>query len=157
MTNEPQVSYIDLAALIRAFASRVSSKTTKPQARAYGGPRVLAIVAKHIAMSALFAEGVEGFATTAFCVKEKSVFRAFRGAYAIVLLVQITGDSSWIAGAIHPEPAYILDIDVFPEVPFVRITPWPTTSEHLKTEWVIARPHPMKFLYLPRALRQVLP
>lgn len=155
MKSEPQVAFVDLPELVRGFDSRVSFKNSKQQARQYAGPRALTIVTKHIVTPALFAAGMEGFVSSVFCRKENGVFVPFRRAYGLVLLLQITGDASFIVGALHPEPEHQVPIDAFPRVPFARIATWPPSNGHVAVEWVIARPYALKSLYLPAAFRKI--
>jgi hypothetical protein len=151
MSNNPQVGVINFEQLLRAFDGRLSTKSGKPQARVFTGPRVLAIVTKHIVTSVLFAFGIGEFIKSAFTIAEGSSVRTVRRAYAAVLFVQITGDSSLVAGALHPDPEYSLALEVFPRVPFARLKDW--QSPNSVVEWVTARPEAFKSLFLPPALR----
>jgi hypothetical protein len=152
MSNEPQVSYIDLAELLRAFDSRLSSKTGRAQAHKFSGPRVLAMVAKHIATNVLFLGGIEQFARAAFSSADG---RPVRRAYSLVLFVEISGDASWVAGAEHPNPERGMSSEAFPRVPFARVVASSPEGVNANVEWVIGSPDPFKACFLPPALRRV--
>jgi hypothetical protein len=152
---EVAASFIDVPNLIRAFDSCVSAKTAKGQARVYTGPQVLAIVTTHV-VSSIVPLTIQSFATTAFCKGKDGNVTPARRAYALVLFVQITGDASFIAGAIHPEPVLPLSIEPFHRIPFARVSNWHhRTASRLMTEWVVSQPDAHKVIYLPIQLRRL--
>ena len=154
MGNEPETTYINLPELLRALDSRLSAMASRGQARSYVGPRVLAIVTKHIVAAILPSAGLQEFASTAFLQRRNGTFVPVRRAYSMILLVQITGDASFVAGAVHPNPEHPMPIDPFWRIPFARVTSASSSNDAVVTEWVIAQPDAAKVIYLPSALRR---
>ena len=48
---------------------------------------------------------------------------------------------------LHPEPAVVFDYRTFSEIPFLRLE-WPLRDEFLRSEWVVANPHPSRFAHV---------
>ena len=68
-----------------------------------------------------------------------------RQSLSAVLLMPISGDRLNAIGILHPEPTYPLNVDVFPKIPFLRISNWPIKEGRLLTEWVISDPYASAF------------
>ncbi|MDQ2774357.1 MAG: hypothetical protein M3Y57_05435 [Acidobacteriota bacterium] len=74
-------------------------------------PRVLAIVSSHIGADALFSSALA----------------------AQSVLVSVLG-------VLHPNPLYPLNIDAFPNIPFVKVDRWPVENGQIGIEWVLGQP-----------------
>jgi len=57
-----------------------------------------------------------------------------------ILLIAVHGEHSEIYGILHPEPAFPLNIQFFPKLPFIRVKSWPITNGLISTEWVVTAP-----------------
>jgi len=73
-----------------------------------------------------------------------------------VVLGQMWGDECGLVGILHPDPEYPFPVDVFEDVPFARINPWPPERDALNVEWIIGRPRPRRFRYSPVEFSQEL-
>lgn len=137
-----------------------------PQLSGYQMPRVLAIASSHVGVAALFNDATATWAivsephwrqeigsgsvdTNEYTDLEKSVFIrpgpngsivACRKSISAVLLIAVYGDKSEVWGILHPEPAFPLNIAFLPDLPFVRISPWPVVGGRISTEWIVAHP-----------------
>jgi len=63
-----------------------------------------------------------------------------RQSLSAILLIAVYGSHSEVFGILHPEPAYPLNIRLFPDVPFVRLAQWPIVDGKIAPEWVVGRP-----------------
>lgn len=148
-------AFIDVQSLMQAFDSRLSAKNAKKQARVYDGPQVLAIVSTHIVSSVVPAVVVENFVREAFLKHEGRSIVPVRRAYGLILFVQVTGDASFVVGAVHPAPTVPLGIEPFRRIPFARVAASNFEADaRLLTEWVVAQPEAHKSIYLPLELRR---
>jgi hypothetical protein len=171
-----EVGYIDMPGILTALRSRLSSKSSRWQARKYAGPRVLFVGSQHMSSNVLFMGGIAEFLTgsskivvpisrsggpagepyvatefenAAHLTKDRSGNATlFRRTYAIVLFAGIDPDKALIMGMLHPEPQHMLSYEIFPEVPFARIQ-WPIQNNVVQVEWVIAHPRPHHSYYFP--------
>lgn len=163
---------------------RNKAKRKASQLGGYEMPRVLAIVSSHVGISALFNSatavnalvsdfywkhqiGSDSIDTGQYVSLQNSVFIepgpdgtivACRQSISAILLVAVHGDRSQLWGILHPEPAYPLNISLFPDLPFVRLATWPIVDGKITPEWVVAHPrgydvrhYPVR---LPRANRR---
>ena len=147
------------------------AKAKTPQLGNYLMPRVLAIVSSHVAVPALFNEATAKWAlvsdpywkheigsdvtdTAEYTNLEKSVFirpgpdgriEPCRQSISAILLVAVYGDKSKVLGILHPEPAYPLNVEFLPKIPFVRISRWPIIDGKIFTEWVVGSPSGQNF------------
>ncbi len=146
------------------ITARASDKVR--QLSKYKMPRVLAIVSSHIGANALLSSTlaaqnvlisdakisqpiVGGLATQITDLKSSAFLRcnpatgkviSQRQSISAVLLVNVAGDRSSVLGILHPEPLYPLNVDAFPEIPFVKIQRWPVENGEIRTEWVLGQP-----------------
>lgn len=176
-----ELGYVDMPGMLGALRSRLSTKSSSKQVKKYEGPRVLFIGSQHMSTNILFMGGIEEFLTgsskivvpisrnggpagesymatdlenAAHLTKSASgQATLFRPTYAIVLLVGIDPDKSYIMGILHPEPEYALPYHVFPQVPFARVR-WPIENNIVRVEWVIAEPRPHQSYYFPIELTE---
>jgi hypothetical protein len=63
-----------------------------------------------------------------------------RQSLSAILLIAVYGRHSEVFGILHPEPAYPLNIRLFPDVPFVRLAQWPIVDGKIILEWVVGCP-----------------
>ena len=77
------------------------------------------------------------------------VVEACRQSISAILLISIFADKCLIVGILHPCPAYIFPIQLFPKVPFVRLKKWPPDDHNIETEWTVHSPSMTEFLYRP--------
>jgi hypothetical protein len=150
------------------------AKAKAPQLANYPMPRVLAIGSNHAAIATLFngatakwalvsdphwrhAIGSNVVDTAEYTDLDKSVFmrpgpngtiEACRQSISAILLVAVHGDKSEVHGILHPEPAYPLNVEFLPEIPFVRISRWPINDGKIFTEWVVGSPSGHRFPHL---------
>ena len=129
-------------------------------------PRVLAIVSSHIGADALLssplaaesvlvsdgkisqplgggaASWITDLKSSAFLKGDPSTGKitAQRPTISAVLLISVAGDRSSVLGILHPEPRYPLNIDAFPEIPFVKIRRWPIENGAIEIDWVVGQP-----------------
>lgn len=134
-------------------------------------PRVLAIVSSHIGADAILCNTLAARSvlisdaqisvpiavgeTSQITNLEHSVFlrgnpktreiTAKRPSISAVLLVSVAGDQSAVLGILHPEPRYPLDISAFPDIPFIKVSPWPVVNGQIGVEWVVGQPSARKF------------
>jgi hypothetical protein len=146
-----------------------------PQLSGYQMPRVLAIASAHAGVAALFNNSTATWALASephwrqeigsteaepnqYTDLEKSVFIkpgpdgsivACRQSISAILLVAVYGDKSDVWGVLHPEPAFPLNIAFLPDLPFVRIAPWPVVDGRISTEWVVASPSGYSAYHFP--------
>jgi hypothetical protein len=122
------------------------AKAKATQLKGYSMPRVLTIVSSHFGASMLFNEATAKLALTDH---KKSVFTkpgpdatiiACRQSISAILLVAAYGNHMEVWGILHPEPAYRLNVEFLPDIPFVRIVPWPIVNGSIATDWVIGSP-----------------
>ncbi len=134
-------------------------------------PRVLAIAAEHYASHALLGPraakdlltsdttlqvpiGHKDLNITQSTDLKNSVFfrhspsgdvEPCRQSISALLLIQIYNNQSDIVGVLHPEPAYSFSIKLFPNIPFLRINPWPFENNQISYEWIIDSPNEASF------------
>jgi len=168
LIDEPQVDFLNLQGFVKLLRSRFSDKSRSPQARAYSGPRALFISARHFAANALFPYGIESFVRNVMIPRQsqksetvrpsskadEQLLEGFRRAYALIVFVHIGEGDCLMAGAIQHEPEYPLGIEVFHNLPFVRLRSQPNTGGS-DLEWVIYEPQPFIHRFLPLAMRRV--
>jgi len=141
------------------------AKAKAPQLGNYPMPRALAIGSSHAAIAALFNGATAKWAlvsdphwkheigsnvvdTAEYTDLDKSVFirpgpgntiAPCRQSISAILLLAVHGDKSEVHGIRHPEPAYPLNVEFLPKIPFIRISRWPITDGMIFTEWVVGR------------------
>jgi len=57
-----------------------------------------------------------------------------------ILLVSVYRDNSEIFGILHPEPKFPLNVNLFPNIPFIKLSQWPIVDGKISTEWVVGSP-----------------
>ncbi|MGA2965272.1 MAG: hypothetical protein ABSD64_03600 [Terriglobales bacterium] len=146
------------AALSGAAGSKAAQLADQPY------PRVLAITSSHafasILMDRLPAENLlvsdpmishrlgdfNGYGTITTDLRRAVFFRLDRSGRQIVprrqsisaiLLVAISGRQADVVGVLHPQPAIVFDPNLFPQVPYLRLSHWPIVDGKLSTEWSI--------------------
>jgi hypothetical protein len=150
--------------LIRNILNKAKAKAT--QLANYPMPRVLAIVSSHFAATVLFDRLTAKYALVSephwkqeigssvadpnqYTDLEESAFIkpspngtvvACRQSISAILLVAVYGDKSDVYRILHPQPAYPLNVEFLPGIPFIRIMPWPITDGEIFTEWVVGNP-----------------
>jgi hypothetical protein len=82
------------------------------------------------------------------------VVEACRQSISAILLISILSDKCLMVGILHPCPACVFPIQLFPEVPFVRLKKWPPDDHNIETEWVIHSPSMTEFLYRPITFKE---
>lgn len=141
----------------------------------YPMPRILAIASSHAGIPALFNSATATWALVSdphwrqengssavdsaeYTDLEKSVFIkpgpngtiiACRKSISAILLVAVYGNKSEVWGILHPEAARPLSIAFLPDLPFVRIAPWPVVDGRILTEWVVASPSGHSVYHFP--------
>ncbi len=136
-------------------------------------PRVLAIATEHVHSSILFGTytaellltgdvkiqvsvGEENSEAKQVTDLKTSVFFRFdeagkielsRQSISAILLIRIYDDECNVLGVLNPEPVVQLDIGLLPQVPFLRINPWPLVQNRIYTEWVVSNPESLRFYY----------
>jgi hypothetical protein len=65
---------------------------------------------------------------------------AYRQNISAILLISLYRDYSEIFGILHPEPKFPLNIGLFPNIPFIKLSQWPIVDGRIATEWVVGRP-----------------
>jgi hypothetical protein len=70
-----------------------------------------------------------------------------------IILANISSNSISVLGLLHPEPAIFLDSNMFPKIPFCRVSNWPCADRKIKTEWIISAPSSFETRFLPIKLR----
>ena len=97
---------------------------------------------------------------------EKSVFLkpgpngtivACRKSISAIVLVAVHGKQSDLWGIIHPEPAFPLNVEYLPGLPFVRIARWPVVDGRILTEWVVGSPRGRTVHHYPVDCRTAKP
>jgi hypothetical protein len=68
-----------------------------------------------------------------------------RRSISAILLTAIWHSEISVVGLLHPDPAMPFDYKIMREIPFLRLC-WPVANNSLHAEWVIAHPHPTRFL-----------
>jgi hypothetical protein len=156
------------AALSGAAGSKAAQLANQPY------PRVLAITSSHafasILMDRLPAENLLladpmishqqgdtlGHATMMTDLRKAVFFRLDKSGTKIVprrqsisaiLLVAISGRESEVVGVLHPQPAVAFDPNLFPQVPYIRLSHWPVLDGILSTEWSIEGDDPATFYH----------
>jgi hypothetical protein len=158
---------------IQNIFNKAKAKAT--QLANYPMPRVLAIVSSHFAATVLFDSLTAKYVLVSephwrqeigsnvadpnqYTDLEESVFIkpgpdgmivACRQSISAILLVAVYGDKSDVYGILHPEPAYPLNVEFLPGIPFIQITPWPITDGKIFTEWVIGNPDAYSVPHFP--------
>jgi hypothetical protein len=185
--NEPpeEISGGAFGLVTRNICNKAKDKAT--QLGGYQMPRGLAIASSHAGVPALFNGATATWAlvsdphwrqeigsstvdTTQYTDLEKSAFIrpgpngtivACRKSISAILLVAMYGRNSEVWGVLHPEPAYPFNTALLPDLPFVRIAPWPVVNGRIFTEWIVASPSGHRVdhspIRLPRASRRVIP
>jgi hypothetical protein len=151
--------------------SKASSKVKQLSSKKL--PRILAITTEHssadILMGSMAAESLlvsdQKIAVTLnqsesafelFSDLKESVFFRFsangsiepcRQSISAILLVQIFPTECRVVGILNPVPSVEFDIQLLPNIPFVRVNSWPIQQNRIKTEWVIHDPDPRRFFY----------
>ena len=82
-----------------------------------------------------------------FRFKKDSSIEPCRQSISAMLLTHILGESCKKVGILHPEPAVSFDIDLLPEIPFLRISNWSFREHTIGLKWVISDPKPAHFHY----------
>ncbi|MCB0281875.1 MAG: hypothetical protein KDF60_04790 [Calditrichaeota bacterium] len=129
-------------------------------------PTVLAISSEHIANGVLFSNhSVKEFMTGVSKIRIDSVdnkskyqditelqasaflrqdsngnIEACRKSISAILLVQVNDDSCKTIGLLHPEPEIEFRYELLPNIPFLRIRPWPIEENKIFCEWIIENP-----------------
>jgi hypothetical protein len=151
------------------IAARASDKV--PQLSKPKMPRVLAIVSSHIGADALLSNELAakavlvsnpqitqpiggGPASQTTDLRDSVFLRvdpvtgkviARRQSISAVLLVSVSGRSARVLGVLHPEPRYPLNIDSFPDIPFIKVRPWPVVGRQIELGWVLGQPSRREF------------
>lgn len=151
------------------------AKDKATQLGGYPMPRILAIASAHQGVAVLFNSATAKYALvsdpywkqeigcnkiddTQYTALETSVFIKpgpdgtivpCRQSISAILLIAVYGDKSQVWGILHPQPAYPLNINFLPNLPFVRISPWPVADGKIMTEWVIASPEGFETPHFP--------
>jgi hypothetical protein len=131
------------------------AKDKERQLKGYRMPTVLAIVSSHFGASMLFNEATAKLALTDH---NKSVFTKpgldgtivkCRESISAILLVAAYWNHVEAWGILHPDPANPLNFEFLPNIPFVRIAPWPIVDGSIATEWVIGSPSGYSMHHFP--------
>jgi hypothetical protein len=64
-----------------------------------------------------------------------------------VWLVGVFGDQSRLVGVLHPEPEIPFEPNLFPRMPYVRLTDWPVLDGRIGVEWTAGRREPAGFYH----------
>ncbi len=124
-------------------------------------PRILAITSEHIANSVLFSkyavkelitgitkirvdlnkrsaihhEITELHASVFFKSNSEGKIEVCRKSISAILLVQVNNDSCRVYGLLHPEPVIKFRYELLPNIPFLRINPWPIKNNKIWFSW----------------------
>jgi len=172
LKNTPSKRVRGSFSLITHVLRNTASKKA-PQLSGSPMPRVLAVTTEHIDGSVLLGPDaaktlltsdtqitfpIDSPETPARIVThlDDSVFFRFkkdgsvepcRQSISAILLIHILKESCEIVGILHPEPSVSFDIDLLPEIPFLRISNWPFRGTAIGLEWVIFAPKPPRLHY----------
>lgn len=153
------------------ITDRIVERAAKkiPQLAKHPMPRVLAIASSHAGSSVLLdtlaarsvlrsepkiIQPLDGSPASQAVDIDNSAFLRWddtgnivtqRESISAVLLVSIVGNRSLVLGVLHPAPHYPLDLDMLPNVPFVKIARWPLEGHKISVEWVLGQPSPRPF------------
>ncbi len=72
-----------------------------------------------------------------------------RTSISAVILCSIHSDKCNLVGLLNPKPTYPFPIEIFPQVPFIRLSRWPPTEKKLEMEWVIHEPISASIYHMP--------
>lgn len=82
--------------------------------------------------------------------KDGGTIESARRSISVVLLMGISPDAASVIGILHPDPAYVFDPALLPQVHFVRVSTWPIEpGKPFRVEWVGPAPHPTPYHHLP--------
>lgn len=143
--------------------TKVSSKAG--QVSGVDVPRILAITTEHMDGDILLGQRAAQFLLTSdtkievpinkpidkvglatdlkdsvFFRSKNGVLESCRKSISAILLVHTQADKCGMIGILHPDPAYQFSINLFPDVPFIRLKKWPPENNQIETEWVIHSP-----------------
>jgi hypothetical protein len=136
-------------------------------------PRVLAITSEHIANGVLFGNfSVKEFMTgvtkisvdlTSSKLQHQDITELHASAFlrqdsqgnielcrksiSAIMLVQVNNDSCGTYGLLHPQPIVEFRYELLPNIPFLRINPWPIENNKIFCEWIIDNPEPFTSYY----------
>lgn len=70
-----------------------------------------------------------------------------RRSISAILLIQIYDNECCTLGILNPDPKVVFHYQLLPNIPFLRVNPWPIIDNKIFTEWVIEHPQPNNFVF----------
>jgi len=153
---------------VKLIQQRVRQKI--PQLSKHLMPRVLAIVSSHIGATAFMSDetamqfllGGYKFGFLISNPEQQYQWPAFENSVLIqrdrdnpdeivaagktvsaLLLIALDGGGFSAVGILHPEPHFPVDPCVFPDVPFLYVSPWPPREGKIQVKWT-AETYPIR-------------
>lgn len=148
--------------LTRQISERAGGKNSQ---LSVGLPAVLAIVCDHVIATLLFGVGAAQFLVTSepFWTTDKeepfvdlslSAFLRlepdgtvlpYNRNVSAVILISVTGDASYLCGALHPHPENRFESGALYEIPFVYTKDWPIEKMRIRCTWTMGTdPKPLR-------------
>jgi hypothetical protein len=133
--------------MTREICQRVEDKSGEYDVR---DPLVLALGSRHAFSNVAFGALAVRHALESgvfFQLGEHDTVEARHRDISCVLLLQLA-ETSWRAlGMLHPKPCHAIPADLFPDVPFARITPWPPKGTNVNVGWISDPGHTLDHPY----------